>query len=284
MVSAEAVTVPRARHAGPSGTGRSGGALVVDTARREGADPPSRAAPGPSLDEGRNNSARCGRVRLVDRSTGEVLEVACRSWKCPRCAVTNRRAFVKRLRMGLNAPGPEVPKLLTLTSRPEELPFVARERLTRRFAELRRRLSRAFPAADINYAGAVELTAAGRVHFHVVLRGVPFMPQPVWSRLAHAVGFGYIVDVRRVRSADGMGRYLSKSLGSYLTKQAGSGAWPAHFRRIRFSHAWAPGWVPSGRRPRQDGAHAEDWVLLAVTPLGAAMRAWEAAVAGQGPP
>lgn len=173
--------------------------------------------------------------------------------------------------MGVAQAGAEVPKLLTLTSSPQEQPWESRAALARRFAELRRRLERAFPGSRIEYAGAVELTARGGVHFHVVLRGMPFLPQAVWSRLAAGVGFGYVVDVRAVRSAERMGAYLSKSLGSYLTKQAGSGAWPPHFRRVRFSQAWAEGWVARGRRPRQPGAEGasdSEWRLWRILRIG----------------
>lgn len=186
--------------------------------------------------------------------------------------------------MGLALPGVERPKLLTLTSRPDEAPWESRRLLTRRFAELRRRVERAFPGAEINYAAAVELTAAGRVHLHVVLRGVPFLPQSVWSRLVSSVGFGYVVDVRAVRSGEGMGAYMSKSLGTYLTKQAGAGSWPAHFRRIRFSLEWAPEWVSRARRASHEGAADDGWRLVGLTPVSVALRAWEAVVAGQGPP
>jgi len=283
-LSAEAVRVPPGRQSRPTDTGQSGGRDGGRYIAPGGLHRASQPRAGPSLDEGRNNSARCDRVRLVSTATGEVLRIPCRSWRCPRCSVSNRRAFVKRLRMGLAAPDRERPKLLTLTSRPDEAPWESRRRLTRRFAELRRRVARAFPGAEINYAGAVELTEAGRVHLHVVMRGVPFLPQPVWSRLVASCGFGFVVDVRQVRSADAMGAYLTKSLGVYLTKQAGTGSWPAHFRRIRFSQAWAPEWVSRGRRPSNEGAPRGPWQLIGLTPISAALRAWEATVAGQGPP
>lgn len=215
----------------------------------------------------------------MNSETGEVLEIPCRSWRCDVCSVSNRRAFSKRLRLGLAVPDDQRPKLLTLTSQPGEYPYESRARLSRRFAEMRRRLLRAFPGAVINYAGCVEVTERHSVHFHVVLRGVPFMPQPVWSRLAAAVGFGYIVDVRAVRSAGGMAGYLTKQLGGYLTKQAGSLSWPAHFRRIRFSQSWAEGWVARGRRPRQPGAEGV-WLLLGLARTAWGGRGW--AGAGQG--
>jgi hypothetical protein len=148
--------------------------------------------------------------------------------------------------------------------------------LSRRFAELRRRIERRWPGSEIDYAGAVELTERGALHFHVVIRGTPFMAQAWLSSTAAAIGFGRILDVRQVRGGAIAG-YLSKQLGGYLTKAAGSSSWPPHFRRIRFSREWAPDWVPRARSGRQDGAHVGGWLLLGIDPP-------ETARAGQGRP
>ena len=116
---------------------------------------------------------------------------------------------------------------------------------------------------ELDYAGVVELTRNGAVHFHVVLRGAPYLPQSVWSRLALRSGFGYVVDVRRVKQSTGLSDYLGKTLGHYLTKQAASTSWPSHFRRIRFSQRWAPKWRPIGRRPSHE---APSWTLHRIDP------------------
>lgn len=218
------------------------------------------------------------------------MGVRCGSWRCEVCSVSNRRAFVKRMEMGLRTPSREIPKFLTLTAAPGEPAYRSRAMLGRRFAELRRRLERAFPGVHVEYAGSVEMTQAGALHFHVVLRGVPFMaagPGSPWSRLAAGSGFGRIADVRAANV--GLGRYLSKSLGGYMTKQAGSNAWPAHFRRVRFSRSWAEGWAPRARRALQPGAEGDVWVLYRVVhgPQGEGLSRGALtgySVAGQGPP
>lgn len=286
-VAAEGFSLPRDVALVPMGSG-SAAPLVVDTTGAKDAGGVPAALLGPSLDRGPNNSASCGRVRVLDLSTGEVVGLPCKSWRCDSCSVTNARAFSKRLRLGLSESAVsdrERPKLLTLTSRPGEAAWVSRRLLGRRFAELRRHLQRAFPGVTINYAGSVELTRAGSIHLHVVLRGVPFLPQAVWSRLAARVGLGYIVDVRAVKSAEGMAGYLTKQLGSYLTKQAGSLGWPPHFRRIRFSQAWAEGWEPRRRRCRQPEDQST-WVFMGIsaTPVLVLRVGVRGALAGQGPP
>jgi hypothetical protein len=257
---------------------RDAGQPAGDGARSGVARPP-----GPSLDEGPNNSARCARVRVLNSETGETLGLPCKSWRCDRCSVRNRRAFSKRLRLGLAVPGSEIPKLLTLTSQPGEMPHVSRARLARRFADLRRRVLRMCPAATVEYAGVVERTQRGAIHFHVVLRGVPFVPQSRWSTMAAASGFGYVVDIRAANVR--VGPYLTKALGEYLTKEAASSSWGRHFRRIRFSQRWAPEWVPRPARAAHGGAPVSPWSLLRIDPPGTVeLRQLETAGAGQGPP
>ncbi len=253
------------------------GTALLDTARfqpiasNEGGGVPTLRAPSPSLDGVPNNSARCSRVRVVNKETGELRGLPCSSWRCDRCSVSNRRAFIKRLRLGLSGSQspyaePQPPKLLTLTSRPGEDPAESRRLLSRRFANVRRHLERAFPGCQVDYAGAVELTRRGAVHFHVVLRGVPYMPQATWSRVVARFGFGYVVDIRRVRSGE-LGQYLSKSLGTYLTKSVGAQPWPAHFRRIRFSASWAPTWVSrSAWREAHGGDQRGEWRFVQCSP------------------
>jgi hypothetical protein len=267
-----------------------GPTALLDTARDrsvasiEGAGIPPPRVPAPSLDRVPNNSAKCTRIRVVSTETGEVAGLRCGSWRCERCAVGNRRAFSKRLRLGLSVSliGHEIPKLLTLTSRPGEDPAVSRRLLSRRFANVRRHLERAFPGCHVDYAGSVELTQRGAVHFHVVLRGVPFMPQSVWSRSVGRLGFGPVVDIRRVQSGE-LGRYLSKSLGTYLTKGA-AGAWPAHFRRVRFSASWAPTWVSrSAKRDARGGDQRGVWRFVRCSPYQLdELDGYGSSVAGQG--
>jgi len=196
--------------------------------------------------------------------TGEVHTGPCGSWACDVCSVSNTRAWRKRFRLGLEADDTgEIPKLLTLTSRPGEPRHVSLARLSRRFEYLRTLLARQFPAARLDgYAGVPELTRAGALHFHVVLRGAPFVPQRWWSKAAHRAGFGYVVDVRALGSRSGATAYLSK----YLGKQLGSRSWPPHFRRVRFSQGWAVEWVPRGRRTRSGDGPPAVFRLVRIDP------------------
>jgi hypothetical protein len=223
--------------------------------RRDGFTPRVSAVAPTSLDRGGNKSRRCEGIVLRNRETRRFLAVRCGRWSCEVCGDGNRRAFIKRVRLGLgetDAPAAGVgrarpPRLLTLTSPPREDPRRSQDLMKGRFQRLRQRVAERY-GRGFEYAGVVELTKAGSPHLHVVFRG-PWVAQAEWSRLAEAVGFGRVVDVRRVRSGD-VARYAAKGLSGYLAKSFGV-VWPRHFRRVRFSRSWAPSWVV--RRRVSDG-------------------------------
>jgi hypothetical protein len=253
---------------------QTGEVALLDTAQHppvasdEGVGSRSERLPASSLDGKRTSPPTCERVRLVNRSTGEIRGVWCKSWYCDRCAPRRLRQARRHIGLGLEEDGgAERPKFLTLTSRPGELPHESTSLLTDRFANLRRHLQRCFPSASVEYAGVPERTRAGALHLHVILRGVPFMPQPVWSRLAERFGFGRIVWIAAVTGERGMTSYLTKSLGGYMTKDLGRHRWPPGFHRLRFSQGWALGWVSyRAAGPGQPSAQEDSWLFLRVDP------------------
>ncbi len=251
-----------------------GEVALLDTARRRsvasdggGVGTRSERVPASSLDRKRTSPPTCVRVRLANTSTGELIGVWCKSWYCDICAPRRLRQARRHIGLGLEEDaGAERPKFLTLTSRPGEMPHVSTSLLTDRFANLRRHLQRSFRGVTIDYAGVPERTQAGALHHHVILRGVPYMPQAVWSRLAERFGFGRIVWITAVVGERGMTKYLTKSLGGYMTKDLSRHRWPPGFHRLRFSQGWALGWVSRGRRPIPAERQEDSWVFLRVDP------------------
>jgi hypothetical protein len=222
---------------------------------------------GSSLDTYGTSPPKCERVRLVNQSTGEIGGFPCKSWYCDICAPRQLRRAQRHIGLGLEEDArAERPKFLTLTSRPGELPHESASLLTDRYANVRRHLTRSFPGASIEYAGVPERTRAGALHFHVIVRGVPFMPQAVWSRLAERFGFGRIVWIAAVKGERGMTSYLTKSLSAYMTKDLSRHRWPPGFRRLRFSQGWALGWVSRARRVRPADSQGDSWLFLRVDP------------------
>lgn len=224
----------------------------------------ARKGSGPSLVIGENNSDKCTKVRLMNRETRRYIGASCGSWRCAKCAPVKRRQVVRRLRMGLPSPGAGRARFLTLTAAPLEAPGEAMARFSRRFEHLRRIHERE-TGERLAYFGVVELGARGRPHLHVVMRGGPFVHQSAWSMWATRAGFGRVVDIRAVDDGR-LGAYVAKSLGRYLTKGLG-GSWPSHFRRVRVSRGWAPGWVVY--QPKERGL----WVHVGWEPDWSA-RSW----------
>jgi len=107
-------------------------------------------------------------------------------------------------------------RLLTLTVNPA---YYANpeERLTKLAWAWRtcvKRLRRDLGADSIEYFAVVEETKAGEPHLHILLRS-PFIPQRYISAVLGELINAPIVDIRRVRSASDVVRYVAK----YITKK-----------------------------------------------------------------
>jgi hypothetical protein len=163
---------------------------------------------------------------------------------------------MRRLSMGLE--GAEHPRFLTLTSPAGDSPEASLRLLSRRFEKLRRLVRRGGYRGEFEFGGVVELTKRRIAHFHVLFRG-PYLTQAAWSRLAVDAGFGTVVWVERA-TTDRLAGYVTKALLGYVTKDLGDSApFPRHYRRVRFSRGWAPGWVVPRNEPSQDPA---SWELV----------------------
>lgn len=206
---------------------------------------------------------KCRRVVLVNRETRRFLGVACGSWNCPTCCVRRRRQVMRRLGMGLE--GADHPKFLTLTSPAGDTPTASMRLLSARFEKLRRLVRQRGWRGEFEFGGVVELTQRGIAHFHVLFRG-PWLLQATWSRLAVEAGFGEVVWIERASTGKLTG-YVTKALAggavpAYVTKTlAKPSAFPRHFRRVRFSRGWAPGWVVRRTRNRETQG-ASPWELV----------------------
>jgi hypothetical protein len=169
---------------------------------------------------------------------------------------------MRRLSMGLE--GAKHARFLTLTSPAGDSPEASLRLLSRRFEKLRRLVRRGGYRGEFEFGGVVELTKRGIAHFHVLFRG-PYLTQAAWSRLAVDAGFGQVVWVERA-TTDRLAGYVTKALPGYVTKDLGDSApFPRHYRRVRFSRGWAPGWVVPGQVATVDAAQWE--LVRAATPL-----------------
>jgi len=147
-------------------------------------------------------------VKLLD-PIRYAKPLKCRSWGCELCAPDRRRQL-----MALAAAGDPI-RFLTLTVNPAV--GSSQEERLRMLANAWRitvkRLRRRYEGKEIEYLAVVEETKEGEPHLHILLRS-PYIPQAYISECMRAILSSPIVDIRRIRGAKEVVRYVAK----YITK------------------------------------------------------------------
>jgi hypothetical protein len=174
------------------------------------------------------------RHQFINRETGEVKPMRCGRWDCRHCGP---RKVVTWGRL-IEAVQPEL--FVTLTKAGRTLVEASRA-LTTFLQALRRGSKRAGrPAYAVEYLAVPEWHSNGWLHWHVLVKGVDFLPHEVLSELWRSATRGrrqgveaeereaYVVYVERVRSTRVVS-YVTK----YLLKVAG--CWQRRVRRVRYS-------------------------------------------------
>jgi hypothetical protein len=152
----------------------------------------------------------------------------CRRWKCERCAKTKARALAKRI-AACNAN-----RFVTLTVRPDptKSPQEQLDVLTHAWRTLWKRWKRLTLPGTCGYVRVVELHKSGSPHLHIAVRA-PYLHQSILSSWWKELTGSPIVDIRAIRSAKNVGRYLA----AYCTKSLAA---------IENRRKWAatPRWLP----------------------------------------
>ena len=168
---------------------------------------------------------------LFDGRTGDILPLPCKTWGCGVCGP----AKAHRLGAIAAAAGPE--RFITLSRVGPDLETVYRRLQT---------LSKALRRLDYTweYLTVPEIHQNGFWHMHLLHRG-DFIPQRVLSSRAHSAGMGYVVDIRKIRGAEEVPKYLCK----YITKQTSSAGIGRSKRskRYRTSRNFWPGGLDACR-------------------------------------
>jgi hypothetical protein len=105
-------------------------------------------------------------------------------------------------------------------------------------------LRRAFPGACIEFWKVGEIQERGLVHYHVVLRGLRFLPVELLRRLAVQAGFGPWVWIGRPERAKGGVKGLLGYYGKYMVK--GTRRWWLMQHVVTHSRSWRQNWVQRG--------------------------------------
>lgn len=189
-----------------------------------------------------------GRV-LYNHQRGEFRPLPCNTWGCSVCGPA------KAHRLGLLAAAAEPERFVTLSRVGPDLQTVY-ERL--------KTLSKALRRAGYGweYLTVPEIHRNGFWHLHILQRG-DFIPQRVLSSRADSAGMGRVVDIRRVRGAGEVPKYLCK----YLTKQTLS-AEIGRFKsskRYRTSRGFWPGGLDAVRSAAF-GSGSSAWSVESIGP------------------
>lgn len=209
-------------------------------------------------------------------STGHVVPKLCKSYLCETCAGWLRVAALKLLWMGVvhHLERDDLrPVMFTFTE-----PADARldlDSFRARHAATVKRLRRAGLLTE--YVTVVEFQRRGALHPHIVGAS----PPDVWARLrdrsssssyrlrmhelrplATSLGWGPMVDA--VGAEASVGGYVTKSLGSYLTKQARREFKRIGARRVRPVRP-SYGWLPGGLSGQLQGEKADPGPWIDVT-------------------
>jgi len=140
----------------------------------------------------------------------QAKPLLCRSWQCPHCQPLRRRQLMA------NAAAGDPVLFLTLTVNPRLYahPEERLKKLAWAWRTVVKRLRRERGHDSIEYLAIVEATKRGEPHLHILLRA-KFIAQSYLSQCMNELIESPIVDIRRVRSALEVVRYVAK----YITKK-----------------------------------------------------------------
>lgn len=138
-----------------------------------------------------------------------IVPARCKKWSCPDCGPRKARKLAARI---MKTP---CRRFITLTVRPDPAlsPAQLLDVLSASWRICWKRIKRAQGPRATGYVRIVELTKAGTPHLHIVADSA-YIPQRQLSRWWQELTGSPIVDIRVVKTARGVSRYLTK----YLTK------------------------------------------------------------------
>jgi len=134
----------------------------------------------------------------------------CRSWSCDYCRPRRRAQLMAKAAAGRPV------RFLTLTVNPAvgQSPADRLRQLANAWRIIVKRLRRRTPDDEVEFLAVVEETKNGEPHLHILLRS-PFIPQALLSAWMGELIQAPVVDIRAVRSASEVVRYIAK----YVAKQ-----------------------------------------------------------------
>jgi len=192
-------------------------------------------------------------VRVYDTHEAKAWDMPCRRRRCGVCGPKRwRPRKLATLHAGLHGDPAEYLVLLLTAPGDAGDPEEWNAGASRRWNHWITALHQEFPEADLQYWRVAELQQRGHVHYHVVLRGLRYLPVEVMRSIALRAGFGLWVGIRRPDQYRAGLRGLGGYLGKYLLKDAAR-VLPARARLVTMSQRWLQVWTRVQRRRAEPG-------------------------------
>jgi len=194
-------------------------------------------------------------VHLVNVVTGRWRCVPCKKRRCEWCGERIWKKYVQAGMMaGLRGQPYSRLLMLTLTAPGGALDVEAwNQGASRMWSSFLLALRKKFGGTSLSYWKVGELQKRGAIHYHVLLRGLVFLPVELLRSLAMASGFGSWVWVGRPDVRKGGMQGLLGYFGKYLTK--GMTMWQSVQHVVTHSHDWRVEW----RQHRAVVGRLTDW-------------------------
>ena len=196
---------------------------------------------------GREDCVCANKVRIYHAEDARRLLVPCRQRKCLHCGPAHWRAkALATYHAGIDPAREDEYLAVTLTAPGRGTDIVAWNATSQdRWHNLMTILRRSYP--EVQFWKVAELQERGAVHFHVMFRGVRFIPHGKLRGIAKSVGFGPNVWIKRSRDykygAQGGGKYFGKYLLKDFSKTTGV------TRLVTYSNGWKLSWVTHKKMP-----------------------------------
>jgi hypothetical protein len=188
-------------------------------------------------------------ARLYRESDLRRIVVPCGQRRCSWCGPNIwRKRVLAGLHAGLRAAPPAEYLAILLTAPAESDAREFNAAAPKRWARFNQYLREAYPGADLGFWKVAELQERGHVHFHVVVRGLRWLPVPRLRAIARRAGFGPWVGIRRPASYKGGPRSLGWYFTKYLMKDYGRSI-RGVVKLVTFSNGWRAGWKRPERMP-----------------------------------
>lgn len=197
---------------------------------------------------------------MIFRGQASIQQACCNHWECPLCGLQRAKQEYRRIVFGAECLSDEGHKLYfwTLTCRGKEMPLETAQKDYLLWTNRLLTTTRASAQRQGSFWAYTQVTERQKrlhPHSHLITTFLPkdaihfakYAVLPNGRKATHecywsewfvarnvSAGLGSECDLSTVNSASAVARYV----GKYMFKDSMLTAWPAHWRRVRYSQNW----------------------------------------------